>query len=403
MKSLLIPALLLLAACSREEKKAQSEAKPPEPISVQTAQAQTRMLDRKLAVTGSLVPDETVSVGAEVQGRVTAIHVDFGQNVRKGQVLAELDPQELKLAVDRSKASLAQALARLGLDPSQENFNPETTPAIRQAQAQLEDARSKFDSTSRLIKTGDVSQERYNEAQRQFEARRALFEASKDDARTIAAQAQALKAELQLAQKRLGDATVRAPFDGSVAEKLVSPGQYLRENAPILTIVKPYPMRLRLEVPEAAAGAVRIGSTLTFHTDAASGSEFNAVVRQLNPSLDPKSRTLMAEARIAGADQRLRPGMFVQVQLVLSKANESVLVPKQALYNVAGLTKVFVVQNGRAVEKRILPGDEIDGWVEVPRDSVAPGDEVAISALMQLVQGAPVKATPKGSGLKGSA
>lgn len=388
---------LILAGCSREQEKAEAATtKAPEPLAIQTMAAQTRKVDKTISVTGALHPDETVSVSSEVPGRVTAVHVDFGQSVRKGQIVAELDKQELSLALERSRAAHAQALARLGLNPDQEDARPESTPSIRQAIAQMEDARSKFDNATRLVKTGDISQERFTEVQKAYQARQAALEAARDESRTLLASVQALRAEVKLAEKRLNDATVRAPFDGSVSEKLVAPGQYLKENTPILTLVKSSPVRLRVEMPETASGAVRIGSTLTFTTDAAPGTEFHAVVRELNPALDAKSRTLMAEARMSSNDPRLRPGMFVQVQMVLSRGNEAVFVPKQAVYTVAGLTKMFVVQNGKALERRIAPGQEIDGWIEVPRDAVSPGDQVAISSLTQLVEGAPVRATPKG-------
>jgi RND family efflux transporter MFP subunit len=391
---LFLAAILMTAGCSREQKKAEASSKAPEPLTVQTVAAQSRLLDSTISVTGSLNADETVSVGAEVPGRITAIPVDFGQNVRKGQVIAELDKQELSLALERSKASLAQALARLGLDPGQENVRPETTPAIRQAQAQMEDARSKFQNAERLVNTGDISQERFTEMQKLYQARQAVYEAARDEARTLMAQVQALKAEVALAQKRLNDATVRAPFDGSVSERLLSPGQYIKENTPIVTLVKAYPLRLRVEVPETAAGVVREGSTLTFTTGAAPGSRFSAVVRELNPALDAKSRTLTAEARLTQNDTRLRPGMFVQVELVIKKGTEAVLVPKRAIYSVAGLTKVFTVRDGRAVEHKISPGQEAGDWVSVPREEVSAGDQVAVSRLQQLVNGLSVKAQP---------
>ena len=395
--SITVLAALLLAGCSKEEKKAEAASKPPEPLAVQTVAAQSRLLDQTISVTGSLHPDETVSISSEVPGRITAIYVDFGQNVRKGQVVAELDKQELSLQVERAKASLAQALARLGLDPNQANVKPESTPSIRQAQAQMEDAKSKFENAERLVKSGDISQERFTEAQKAYQARLAVYEASRDDSRTLQAQVQALKAEVSLAQKRLNDATVRAPFDGAVSQRLASPGQYLRENTPLLTIVKTYPLRLRLEVPETGAAALRIGTALTFRTDAAPGQTFSATVREVNPSLDPKSRTLTAEARLNNADSRLRPGTFVQVELVVAKGSQAVVVPKQALYSVAGLTKMFTVKDGRATEHRIAPGRELEGgWIEVPRDAIRPGDQVAISGLTQLIQNMPVKAVPKG-------
>ena len=83
--------------------------------------------------------------------------------MRKGQVVAELDKQELSLPSNGARLRMAQALARLGLDPDQENVRPEITPSIRQAKAQMEDAKSKFDNASRLVKTGDISQERFTE------------------------------------------------------------------------------------------------------------------------------------------------------------------------------------------------------------------------------------------------
>jgi membrane fusion protein, multidrug efflux system len=393
--AVVILAAAIIAGCGKGQNKAEASAKQeaPQPVEVRTAAAETRTIDKTISVTGSLQPDESVNMSFEVPGRISRVLVDFGQNVRQGQVLAELDRQELNLQVERAKASLAQALARIGLEPGQENVRPETTPAIRQAQAQMEDARSKFENAAKLVKTGDIAQERYTELEKQFRARQAAYEASRDDVRTQLANVQALQAEVKLAQKRLGDTQIRAPYNGAVTAKLVSEGQYVKDNTPVLTIVKSDPLRLRVEVPEAATAAVRPGSTLTFHTDAAPGITFSAVVRQLNPSLDAENRTLTAEARLSKPDPRLRPGMFVQVDLVLQKNNEIVVVPQQAVYNVAGLTKLFVIRNGKAVEVRINPGLRVENWVEVPRDQVNPGDAVAVSGLGQLVNGLAVRTT----------
>jgi RND family efflux transporter MFP subunit len=393
---LVVAVLLLSVGCAKQEKKAEAASKPAEPLTIQTAAAQSRSVERTLSVTGSLNPDETVSVSAEVPGRVISIPVDFGQNVRKGQVIAELDKQELNLALERSKAALAQTLARLGLDPEQEDVRPTTTPSIRQAQAQMEDAKSKFDNASRLVKTGDIAQERFTEIQKQYQAREAYYQAARDEARTLLAQVQALKAEVNLARKRLGDATVRAPFDGSVTQRLVSPGQYTKENTPLVTLIKTNPLRLRVEIPETAASHIRPGTTLSFTTGAAPGATFQATVRELNPSLESRSRTLSAEARISTNDSRLRPGMFVQVQISLGKSAEAVVVPKRAIYNVAGLNKIFVIQGGKAVERRIDLGQDLGDWLEVPGDAVRPGDAVAVTGLGQLVGGMPVRAVPKG-------
>ncbi len=399
----LISILLLAGGCSNKpaESRVEAAAKADDLLEVRVAAAETRRVERTIAVTGSLAPDETVTVSAEVAGRVAAIHADFGQAVRKGEVVAELDRREFALQVERSRAALAQALARIGLTPGQEEVTPESTPAIRQARAQLEDARFKYENAARLVKTGDVSQERFTELEKAYHARQAAYDAARDELRTQLASIQALRAEARLAEKRLNDCTVRAPFDGAVTARLVSPGQYMKENTPIVTVVKTHPLRLRVDIPETAAGQVRAGGTLTFTTDAAPGAEFRAVVRELNPALEARSRSLTAEARLTGADRcsdrqeclsHLRPGMFVQVRLAVAGGAGAVVVPREALYRVAGLTKVFTVRDGRAAEHKITPGADIGGWVEMPAGVIRPGDEVAVSRLAMLVDGARVKA-----------
>ncbi len=385
--------IIVLASCSKAPNPDQvkAAAKTPDPISIKVATAEKRIAEKSISVTGSLAADESVTVSSEVAGRITKINADFGQAVRKGAVIAELDQQEFQWQLDRSRASLAQALARLGLTPDQGANPPRNTAAMRQAQAQLEDAKSKFDNASKLVKTGDIAQERFVEMEKAYRARQAAFDAVRDDLQTQWAAIQALRAEVSLAEKRKNDAIVRAPFDGVVASRAVSAGQYMKENTPIVTLVKTYPLRLRLDVPEAGSVAVHIGTNLTFTTDAIPGAQFRAIVRELNPTLDPKSRTLSAEARLVTQEPRLRPGMFVQVKLITAPQSEVVAVPKDALYTIAGLTKMFVIEQGKAKEIRFVQGLDLGDWVEAPADAIKPGDTVAVSNLPMLSNGVEVK------------
>lgn len=387
----------LLAGCSGKQDRVKA-AKGQDPIMVRTGVAESRTVERTLSATGSLLPDETVVVTAEVPGRLSGINYDFGQPVKKGAVIAELDKQELALQLERARGMLAQALARLGLDSRQEEAEPETTPAMRQAWNQMEDARSKYENAAKLVKTGDISQERFVEMEKMYRAREAAFEATRDEKRTQMAQLRSLRADVKLAEKRVRDATVYAPFDGTISEKHATVGQYLKENVPIVTLVKTYPMRLRVEVPESAVAQVKVGGTLNFTTDSVPGVTFQAVVRELNPSLDARSRTLTAEARLTSSDPRLRPGAFVQVRLITEKAVTVVAVPKSAIFTVAGLNKIFTIEGDKAVEHRI---DEIlgsDGWVEVPEGKIKPGATVAISNISLLSNGAQVRIATGGKG-----
>lgn len=395
MRYVALCCLLVLAACARkdEQKKAAAAAAAakPEPMAVETVVAETRRTDKAILVTGSLLPDDTVTIVSEVPGRIVSIRFDFGQSVRKGEVIAELDKTEYQLAVDKTRAAVSQALARIGLDSSQIDQKPTSTPGVRQATAQMEDAKSKFESAQKLVKSGDIAQERFYELEKAYRARQAALEAARDEMRTLSANVETLRADLRLAEKRLKDTTIVAPFDGSISERKAAPGQYVKDNNPIVTLVKIHPMRLRLEVPESASGTIRVGTQLEFNTDAAPGGTFKAVVRELNPALSDQSRTLMAEARLTTTDTRLRPGMFVQVRLLLARDVETTVVPKRAVYTVAGLTKVFTVRDGKLTEHRVSPGQMLGDWMEVPAAEIRAGDAVVVSSLAQLTDGQPVR------------
>jgi RND family efflux transporter MFP subunit len=394
---LAITLLLLLSGCGQSKSEAATKAAEaatkagPVTVNISTGRAEVRNFERMISVTGSLLPDETVTVNSEVVGRVLTIKADFGQAVRKGDILAEIDKQEYQIQLDRSKAALAQALARLGLSPGQEKTPPTSTPAIRQVQARLEDVKFKFESAAKLVKTGDISQDRYNEIEKAYRAQQAALESVNDELRTQWASMESIRADVAMMQKKLGDTTLRAPCDGVVSQKHISPGQYVKDNAPIVTLVKTYPLRLRVDVPESASGQVKTGTTLVFTTEGLPGETFQAVVRESNPSLDARSRSLQVEARLTKGDARLRPGMFAQVRLVVEKSSAMLLVPKAAVYSIAGLSKVFAVRDNKAVEFRVVPGEERDGMIELPAGTVKDGEIVATSNQAALITGTPVR------------
>ncbi|MBA3974123.1 MAG: hypothetical protein C0504_07905 [Candidatus Solibacter sp.] len=382
------------AAAGCGGKREAGKAAAPQAVEVQTALAESRTVERSIMVTGSLQPDETVTVTSEVSGRIRTINYDFGQPVRRGMVVAELDTTELKLQLERVRATLAQALARVGLPAdAPEDTSPESTPSMRQAKAQFDDARSRFERAEKLNKSGDIAQERFVEAEKALAARQAAYDMMRDDKLTQLAAIKGLRADLRLAEKRVRDATVVAPFDGQVSAKHVSPGQYIKENVPIVTLVKTSPLRLRVEVPESAVGLVRVGTELVFTTEAVAATEFRARVTELNPALDARSRTLSAEARLLAADSRLKPGAFVQVRLVTSASYPVIAIPKAAVYTVAGLNKFFTIEGGKAVEHKIPEILGRNGFVEIPDGLIPAGAQVAVSNVALLTQGVPVKAS----------
>ena len=192
--------LLVSAGCSRDANAgkpvAASAPTKPKAISIRVAAVETRGVTKVVDVTGALAPDDTINIVSEVAGRIANIRFDFGQSVRKGDTIAEIDRQEFQIQVDRARAALAQALARVGLNADQESENPTTTPLIRQARAQLEDAKSKHESAKKLFESGDVARERFIETEKLLNSRQASLDSAMDDLRTSMASVQALRAEI---------------------------------------------------------------------------------------------------------------------------------------------------------------------------------------------------------------
>lgn len=391
MKAIILPllAFALLAGCGKKEE-AKKSTKAPDLIEVRVQPAVARTLDKSIDVTGTLEADESVNLSFEIPGRVSNFRVDFGQFVRKGDVIAELDRREYEWQLERAKANASQLSARLGMKTSSDPY-PTSTATMRQAQANYEDAKSKYASANKLVQSGDISRERATELEKTLQARQAMIDAARDEMNGLIAQLIATKADYEIATKRLADTVIRAPFDGGISAKAISPGQYVKDNQTVATLVKTSPLRLRVEVPENYSAQIGIGSTVTFTTDAAPGKEFNAVIQKLNPTFDAKNRTLLAESKISIADARLRPGSFVQVKLVTRRADQVVMVPRTAIYSVAGLNKVFVIRDGKAVEVKIPPAAEVDGFAEAPAGTIQAGEPIAVSNLLNLITGAKVR------------
>ncbi|MBO0727597.1 MAG: efflux RND transporter periplasmic adaptor subunit, partial [Blastocatellia bacterium] len=196
---------------------------------------------------------------------------------------------------------------------------------------------------------------------------------------------------LALAKKGLTDTVVRSPISGAVKEKHVSRGSYLTVNGKIVTLVKINPLRLRADIPESSAAAVRTGQTINLTVDAFPNRAFSGRVVRIGPSLDEKTRALTVEAEVANPGNLLRPGMFAKSRLITSASAPVVMIPQRAVAPAAGLSKVFVINNGKAIERIVKTGVTDGDLIEIV-EGVKDGEIVATSNLDKLMTDAAVKA-----------
>ena len=390
--ALTLTTLLALAGCSSKTKETNARADANEPhvesISVSTAPVVERRTSRGVEVVGSLEAQDQVTVSSQASGNLADITVDLGSAVRRGQVIARLDQRELKLKVDQAAGTLHQAEARLGIKTG-ERIDPQKQPDVRMAFAALERARYDLNASRSLAESGDISKQQLDVYQKTVDQAEARYQAALENVRNLEAIIEEKRAALDLAKKQLTDTDVVSPITGVVKQKVASRGEYLQPGKPIVTIVQINPLRLRADIPEYAAALVRTGQTMTLIVEAFAGRTFTGRVVRIGPSLNEQTRALAVEAEVGNPSNLLRPGMFAKSKLITANDALAVMVPRRAVQIVAGLNKVFVIENGRASERIVKLGASDGDLIEVI-EGVKSGEVVATSSLDKLQDGSVV-------------
>jgi membrane fusion protein, multidrug efflux system len=352
-----------LAGC-RSELETAAAAAAPAPLAITASPVESRSIDRYLRVTGSLVADERAEVSAETAGRVVETPVERGTPVRAGSVLIRISASETSAQLQEAEANAAQIEARLGLTPRQP-FDPKAVPDVMNAKASLEWAEAEFARIRSLLDQKVVSQSEFDQRRTQVDAARQQYQVAQNSARQSYRSLEAARARVALARKAMSDTSVRAPFNGSVAERLVTVGDYVTRGTKVATVVSVNPLRVELTVPEQSVSLVKPGQAVRLTVDAYPSEEFVAHVRFVSPALRPDQRALTVEAIVPNADARLKPGLFATALITQPPGAAALLVSSTAVETIAGTGRVYVVKNGKLEERIVTVGQTVGDRVEL--------------------------------------
>jgi RND family efflux transporter MFP subunit len=354
------------SAASQEKPKPQAPAASPPAREVRVVPAAERALPRTVAVTGTLAAEDQVTLSAKVAGRVDSIDIDLGTRIRQGQPLARLDQTDFKLRVEQAEAALQQARARLGLSPAgkDEKVDPEQTAIVRQARAVLDEARLTRDRSVKLLEQQLIARSQLDTAEANLQVAEGRYQDALEEVRNRQAVLAQRRSELDLARQQLTDTVVLAPIDGAVSQRLTSRGEYLAVGAPMATLVRIHPLRLRVSVPEREASAVKVGQVVRLAIEGDPTVYSGRVVR-LAPIVQELNRTLTVEAEIPNERGLLRAGVFARAEIVTEAAQPIITVPTSSLIVFAGVEKVLVVRSGKTAEVRVQTGRRRGESIEI--------------------------------------
>ena len=317
-------------------------------------------------------------------------------------MLVRLEPREIELALERAESALRQVEAQLGIDRSQDKQPPpdEQIASVRQAIANRDDARSAFARAEQLGGQGLLSKVDRDTAETRLKVAEANFQAALDTAHSLKAALQDRRASYDLARKKLADTSIKAPVAGSISERFVQPGEFIRENTPVVTIVQMNPLKLKTSVQEKHASVIKPGQPVDFVVEAFQGKVFSGKVAFVSPAVDQTTRTFVVEVMVDNASRELKPGFFAKGTVQTRIDDDGLAVSDDAISTLAGVSSVYVLENGKARQQQITLGERQGDVVEVMTG--LKGDEaLASSNLSQLATGTSVRTGEGGEGAGG--
>jgi RND family efflux transporter MFP subunit len=390
-------ALLVLGGCGGSKKGAENGKgavkQPPAPVAVQAAPAQRTAITRKVEFVGTLAGIDQVTLASEVDGTVQRVYADLGDAIVKGQTLLTIVPDEFRFRQEQAKADADQTAARLGIAPDAEGADIDRTSLVRKAQADYANAKTDYERRKGLVEKKLIARKELDDAEARLLVAEANVAAAREEANTQLATLRGKRAQAALAAKKVRDTELRAPISGSVEAKLVSAGEYVKTGAPLFRLVNDRPVKMIGEVPEYYASLVRRGQAVELSVDGQPGRIFRGTLSRVSPSSNVANRAVQVEVLFPNAGRELKPGFFGKGAVLLRVDPDGVTVPKEALVTFAGVDKLFVIEGGKAVERRVKLGEDLGGRIEIT-DGVKAGEPVAVTNTGKLFTGAPVTLPP---------
>ncbi len=313
----------------------------PVAVPVTVARVVAQPSARLVNFVGTLYGNEEVTVSSQVEGQIKSLNIDLGDQVDAGQVVAQIND-------DLWRARLRQAEAMF-------------------AKAQADEARGR-----QLVDRHVISAQEYESMQTQATVARAVR-----DRLTVT----------------IRHAQVESPIRGAVARRFVSAGEYVHPGSQLFTLVAEDPLKLRGDVPERFAHELQVGQSVQVRVDAFPDVVFTGRLARISPASNPENRSVAVESLVDNHDRRLKPGFFANAAVVTRSDDRALMVPQEAVVTFAGVTKLFVVQDGIAHERQVHLGTRSSGGLIEVTDGVKADELVATSALSRLGNGSAVVIT----------
>jgi RND family efflux transporter MFP subunit len=342
---------------AKESRKAEArKGSTSRAVLISTTAAQVRTLEIYEEVVGSLENVMDPKISAEVAGRVTRVLGFTGKKVKRGELLAEIDPADFEI---QSRGDVAE---------------------IKRLQALLANQERVVERQQKLVSQGFISQNALDDAL----AQRAV----------LREQLSAARARADSTGRSLGKTKVAAPIDGEIETQLIAQGDYVKVGDPLFALVGMQRMRAHLLFPESATNRIRPGLKVRLESPAAPGRSIESAIDEIRPTVSAGNRALDAIVRFDTDLGGFRGGGSVNARVVIEVKQDALMVPEQSVVLRPAGKVVYVVSNGRVAQRPVETGLKQDGLQEIVK-GLAPGEVIATDGAGFLSDGAAVTLASK--------
>ena len=406
--SIICTLLLLGQACSKPEEK---EQKPV--VAVKSAPAQLAEVQLSVEAPATIFPRQQANMAARVTAPIRRLHVNKGDSVHAGQILAELDDSDL--LAQRQEAVAVVADAEANLQKTTQSSVPmdieRAKGQVDAAEAALNQAQKTYDRRRELFAQGAISGKEVLTSQTELTQAKSAYEVARKSLDLLMTQSREkdiaiakskldqAKARLELLDRQIQFTKIASPFAGTISEQFMYAGDMAKPDGPIFTIMDLSVAVARAQVPESEAGAIQVGQSSLFSPTDSPSSIYKGKVTVVNRAVDPARRTVEVWSEIPGQPKGLRSGVFGGIKIITGTIPGSVVVPVAAVQFEEGTCKgsVMVVDGKSIAHKREVETGEKTGDKVRITNGVAPGELVIVEGGYGLPDGTEVRSSEEKS------
>lgn len=380
--SLVVLILLIMSlniGCSSQQAIETADVIVEQPTTVEVAEVITGNIENYVSYSSKVKPAQEIMVLPKVPGKVEKINFDLGDRVKKGQVLFEMDKTDALLQLNQASAAVEMAELNLKImsGTAYEQQIIQLKSAVASAEINYNDAKTNLEIIKTLYEAGVESKFNYDRAMSQVELAKQQYETAKanlelieqkshaESVETAQAQLNQAKAAYDIAKNAVENMIVKSPISGIVSAMNVKVGEYVSTAAPSFIIIDDSSYIIEVDVNEDVIGKIHIGDKVKVSIGSISDGIMSGTITAAAPSADKAKQTFLVKITLDNTPSTIKGGMFAQVQFVIDKAENCILVPLASVIEEEGKKYVFIVNDDKAIKREVVTGIFNDKEIQI--------------------------------------